>query len=110
MHLHCSHLSGSGGTCWGARIGRIELRSGAVEPVQSACKRQEWTLMRGGGTRGGPHSAWTVARLQRIGNWGRADEGLGRRWEDVGLLPLARLVNEPRSLGPRPYTPTAILA
>jgi hypothetical protein len=66
--------------------------------------------MRGGGTRGGPHSAWTVARLQRIGNWGRADEGLGRRWEDVGLLALASLLNEPRSLGPRHYTPTAILA
>ena len=66
--------------------------------------------MRGGGTRGGPYSAWTVARLQRIGNWGRADEALGRRWEDVGLLALASLLNEPRSLGPRRYTPTAILA
>jgi hypothetical protein len=66
--------------------------------------------MRGGGTRGGPYSAWTVARLQRIGNWGRADEALGRRWEHVGLLALASLLNEPRSLGPRRYTPTAILA
>src|SRR5215208_1400964 len=65
--------------------------------------------MRDRGTRGGPRSAWTVARLQRIGNWGRADEALGRRWEDVGLLALASLLNEPRALGPRRYTPTAIL-
>jgi hypothetical protein len=66
--------------------------------------------MRGGGARGGPYSTWTVARLQRIGNWGRADEALGRHWEAVGLLALASLLGGVRSLGPRQYTPTAILA
>src|SRR5215211_5504622 len=66
--------------------------------------------MRSGPPRGSGSGVWTVARLQRIGNWGRADEALGRRWEDVGLLALATLLNEPRALGPRRYTPTAILA
>ncbi len=67
--------------------------------------------MRTGGVRGGPSGgAWTVARLQRIGNWGRADEALGRRWEEVGLAALATLLGQTRPLGARTYAPRAILA
>ncbi len=64
----------------------------------------------GGAWRGPSGGAWTVARLQRIGNWGRADEAIGRRWEEVGLVALASLLGGPRSLGARTYTPRAILA
>ena len=67
--------------------------------------------MRHGGPRGGPGgSVWTVARLQRIGNWGRADEALGRHWEEVGLVGLADLLGRSRPAGPHPYVPRAVLA
>jgi hypothetical protein len=56
---------------------------------------------------GGP---WTVARLQRIGNWGRADEAIGRRWEEVGLAALTTFLGPARSLGDCDYAPRAILA
>ncbi|HZU07802.1 MAG TPA: hypothetical protein VFB73_17700 [Chloroflexota bacterium] len=57
--------------------------------------------------RSGP---WTVARLQRIGSWGRADEALGRRWEQVGLEALAAFLERPRPLGTRTYLPKRIVA
>lgn len=61
--------------------------------------------------RGGPTSGpWTTARLQRIGNWGRADEALGRHWEDVGLAALTALLAAPRAAGEQEYTPLAVLA
>ncbi len=66
--------------------------------------------MRGGSGRGGPRSVWTVARLQRIGNWGRADEALGRRWEDIGLAALAGLLNAPRATARGGYVPRAVVA
>jgi hypothetical protein len=67
--------------------------------------------MRSGGGRGAPRGgAWTVARLQRIGNWGRADEALGRRWEEVGLAALGELLGSPRSLAGGSYVPRAVLA
>ena len=66
--------------------------------------------MRGGGGRGGPRGAWSVARLQRIGNWGRADEALGRQWEDLGLVALAQLLNYPRSTPLGEYVPRGVVA
>ncbi|HEY7066435.1 MAG TPA: hypothetical protein VII06_33490 [Chloroflexota bacterium] len=65
--------------------------------------------MRSGGARGGPRSVWTVARLQRIGNWGRADEALGRQWEEVGLTALAGLLQAPRPSTAGPYVPRAVV-
>jgi hypothetical protein len=53
---------------------------------------------------------WTVARLQRIGNWGRADEALGRHWEEVGIVALADLLGQPRPAGGVEYVPRAVLA
>ncbi len=63
---------------------------------------------------GRPHGAsgaggWTVARLQRIGNWGRADEALGRHWEQVGLLALAGLLGALRTTAAVEYVPRAVL-
>lgn len=67
--------------------------------------------MRDGRSRGGWSAGpWSTARLQRIGNWGRADEALGRRWEEVGLAALATLLHTPLPAGDAPYTPTAVLA
>jgi hypothetical protein len=50
-----------------------------------------------------------VARLQRIGNWGRADEALGRHWEEVGLDALDALLQKPRPIDRRSYVPIAVL-
>ena len=67
--------------------------------------------MRHGPARGGPGGGpWTTARLQRIGNWGRADEAIGLRWEEVGLRALTTLLNVPRPAVTHAYTPTAVLA
>jgi hypothetical protein len=66
--------------------------------------------MRGGGGRGAPRGVWTVARLQRIGNWGRADEALGRQWEAVGLEALAGLLDTPRAIAVGSYVPRAVVA
>jgi hypothetical protein len=66
--------------------------------------------MRSGPPRGSGSGVWTVARLQRIGNWGRADEALGRRWEEVGLVALADLLDRPRRAGAREYLPRAVVA
>jgi hypothetical protein len=66
--------------------------------------------MRGGGGRGGPRGVWNVARLQRIGNWGRADEALGRQWEDVGLAALAELLGTPRATTLGEFVPRAVVA
>ena len=66
--------------------------------------------MRSGPPRGSGSSVWTVARLQRIGNWGRADEALGRRWEEVGLVALAHLLHQPRRVGARNYLPCGVVA
>jgi hypothetical protein len=67
--------------------------------------------MRGPGNRGGTTSGgWSVARLQRIGNWGRADEALGRRWEELGRAALDRLIGQPRAAGDARYEPRAVLA
>jgi hypothetical protein len=52
---------------------------------------------------------WSVARLQRIGNWGRADEALGRRWEEVGLAALSPLLHKSRRIGTRSYVPIEVL-
>jgi hypothetical protein len=67
--------------------------------------------MRGGGGRGGSRGGvWNVARLQRIGNWGRADEALGRQWEEVGLVALAKLLDAPRNTALEEYRPRAVVA
>jgi hypothetical protein len=66
--------------------------------------------MRDGGARGGSRNVWTVARLQRIGNWGRADEALGRRWEEVGLAALAGLLGSPRATTSDAFVPRAVVA
>ena len=66
--------------------------------------------MRSGPPRGSGSGVWTVARLQRIGNWGRADEALGRRWEEVGLVALADLLDRPRRAGAGEYLPRAVVA
>ena len=65
--------------------------------------------MRGSPLSGPARGPWSVARLQRIGNWGRADEAIGRRWEEVGLPALATLLHVARPADGQPYTPTAIL-
>lgn len=67
-------------------------------------------MQRGGGRGGSGSNVWTVARLQRIGNWGRADEALGRHWEEVGLSALANLLGEPRAAGTVTYAPRTVLA
>src|SRR4051794_20977781 len=67
-----------------ARLSQGESCGNGTIPADAWRRRR----MRGGGGRGAPRSVWTVARLQRIGNWGRADEALGRQWEDVGLVAL----------------------
>ncbi|MHB1134514.1 MAG: hypothetical protein ACYC4L_19245 [Chloroflexota bacterium] len=41
---------------------------------------------------------WQVRREQRIGNWGRASEHIGKRWEEVGVLLLRELLE-----GRRPW-------
>jgi hypothetical protein len=51
-----------------------------------------------------------VARLQRIGNWGRADEALGRQWEEVGLTALANLLGASRATAVGEYVPRAVVA
>src|SRR5579875_3531602 len=66
--------------------------------------------MRGGGGRGAARGVWTVARLQRIGNWGRADEALGRQWEEVGLAALAGQLDAPRLTALGEYVPRAVVA
>lgn len=66
--------------------------------------------MRGSPPSGPARGPWSVARLQRIGNWGRADEAIGRRWEAVGLEALATLLHRERQGEGAPYTPAAILA
>src|SRR5581483_9798547 len=93
----------------GSRAGGM-VQSAARARRDGAGREEGWARpMRGDGPRGGG-SAWTVARLQRIGNWGRADEALGRRWEEVGLAALATLLGQTRPLGARTYAPRAILA
>jgi hypothetical protein len=63
------------------------------------------------GMRNAPRSGpWTVARLQRIGSWGRADEALGRRWEQVGLEALAAFLERPRPAGAHTYLPKRVVA
>jgi hypothetical protein len=51
-----------------------------------------------------------VDRLQRIGNWGRADEALGRRWEEVGIDALRPLVGRPRPIASGAFVPRTVLA
>ena len=46
---------------------------------------------------------WVVRRERRIGNWGRASEHVGKRWEEVGLGLLRDLL-EGRRPWPRPDT------
>ena len=53
---------------------------------------------------------WSVARLQRIGNWDRADEALGRHWEEVGLEALANMLARPRPMPGGAYVPRSVLA
>jgi hypothetical protein len=66
--------------------------------------------MQSGRERRSGAGGWSVARLQRIGNWGRADEALGRHWEQVGLQALASLLDRPRALPGDTYKPRAVLA
>jgi hypothetical protein len=47
---------------------------------------------------------WVVRRERRIGNWGRASEHIGRRWEEVGLDLLRDLLEGHR---PWPHPGTA---
>ena len=54
--------------------------------------------MRGGA--GWATDPWQVRREQRIGNWGRASEHIGKRWEEIGLL-LLRDYLEGRHSWPR---------
>src|SRR3954468_15702597 len=111
--LRC-HDSGPGGSGLALKV----LRQGTARLSESEQCANGTMLagagrqrrMRGGGARGGSRSVWTVARLQRIGNWGRADEALGRQWEVVGLAALAALLDVPRAIAAGTYVPRAVVA
>src|SRR3990172_4884029 len=50
-----------------------------------------------------------IRREREIGNWGRASEHVGRRWEELGFLLLAKMVDGRRPWPLAQHRPQALL-